>query len=124
MIDSIKARLEAQPSPWPFGVYDGEPPAGVETPYICIYDQTGRTDRGTKAHGGVVRVYAPFQLSCVARTREGLRDLLKVARSVCGWAPVANASPIVEDGSNPILPTGEGTDQRLLAPLTMHCYLP
>lgn len=104
-------------------VFDGEAPATANTPYICIYDQTGKTDLGHKAHGGVVRTRAPFQLSCVARTHDGVRALMKVARTVCGWAPVDNASPIVEDGSNPIIKTGEGMDVRLTAPLTMHCWI-
>lgn len=122
-ISAIKAHLEAQSAPWPVAVYDGEPPEGAQTPYICIYDQTAGTVRG-KYVGGVRKVRIPFQLSCVARTRDGLRSLIAVARAVLDWAPMSGASPIVEDGSNPIITESVGNDQRLTAPLTMHSYLP
>lgn len=119
---AIKAKLEAQTGPWPFEVFDGAP-AGVSSPYICIWDQTGSTIR-SKYASRIGQVYFPFQLSCVARTKEGLRDLVKIARHVVLWAPVEGASLIVEDGSNPILPETVGGDQRFTAPLTMHCFLP
>ncbi len=124
-VAAIKARLEAAPSPWPQGhaVFDGDPGDDTDRPYICIWDQTGVKVR-EKYTGTAGRTYFPFQLSCVARTREGLRDLVAVARTVLGWAPVPGATPLVEDGSNPILTEGSGNDERLVAPLTMHCYLP
>lgn len=124
-IAAIKARLEAAPSPWPQGhaVHDGEPVDDTDRPYICIWDQTGVRIR-EKYTGGPKRTFFPFQLSCVARTRDGLRDLVAVARTVLGWHPIPGATPVVEDGSNPILSEGTGSDERLTAPLTMHCYLP
>lgn len=126
-VAAIKARLiaAAASAPWPVGVFDGPPDATAGTkPYICIYDQTGVTDRGTKAHGGVVRARFPFQLSCVARDRDALRDLIEVARTIVGWSPIAGASPIVEVGSNPIMPETVDSDSRYVAPLTMRSWLP
>lgn len=122
-VAAILARLEAAPFPWPVEVIDGKP-GEVSTPYICIYDQTGIRIR-EKYIGQAGRTYLPFQLSCVARTRDGLRDLVQVTRrAVLDWPPIPGATPIIEDGSNPVLSEGTGNDQRLTAPLTMHCYLP
>lgn len=124
VVETIQARLEAATFPWQVEIIDGAPQDTPAGPYVCIYDQTGMTRR-TKWQGGVTGVFWPFQLSCVARTTTGLRDLVKGVRAaVCDWAPVAGASPIVEIGSNPVLSTGEGNDVRLTAPLTLHCYLP
>ena len=125
-VAAIKARLEAADAafPWPVTVIDGKPSGEVSTPYICIYDQTGIRIR-EKYIGQAGRTYLPFQLSCVARTHDGLRDLVRVTRgAVLDWPPIPGASPVVEDGSNPVLSEGVGNDQRLTAPLTMHCYLP
>jgi hypothetical protein len=122
-IGGIKARLEAASFPWPVEIIDGAPDQQT-TPYVCIYDQTGQSLR-RKYTGSVDGLYLPFQLSCVARTTDGLRDLVKAVRAaVCDWPPVIGASPIVEDGSNPVLSEGVGNDRRLTAPLTMHSYLP
>ncbi len=121
---AVRARLEAAQYPWPVEVIDGAPTSTPAGPYICIYDQTGRTIR-RKYVGVGSGLYWPFQLSCVARTTDALRELVNTARAaVLDWAPVDAASPIVEDGSNPVLTTGVGNDQRLTAPLTMHSYLP
>lgn len=125
-IAAIKARLEGAPSAWPQGhsVFDGEPDGDTGRPYVCIWDQTGVRVR-EKYTGQAGRTLFPFQLSCVARTREGLRQLVDLVRgTVLDWPPVDGATPIVEDGSNPILTEGTGNDVRLVAPLTMHCYLP
>ena len=124
-VTAIKARIEAQTTVWPqgLGVHHGTPPDDAVTPYVCIWDQTGRTVRG-KYVGAVQKTYWPFQLSCVGRTREGALDVADVARSVLDWAPVVGASRIVEDGSNPVLSEGTGSDVRYTAALTMHCYLP
>lgn len=123
VVAAIQARLESQSPPWPVEVFDGPPDDDAQTPYICIWDQTGAATR-RKYAAAVDGMFFPFQLSCVARTREGLRQLVGVARTVLMWSPVAGATPIVEVGSNPILTEGVGNDQRLTAPLTMHCYLP
>lgn len=123
-MQAIKARLEAAIFPWPVAVFDGAPTSTPSGPYVCIYDQTGVTRR-TKYQGGVTGAYLPFQLSCVARTTDGLRELVAGVRTaVLDWPPVPGASPIVEDGSNPILTSGTGNDLRLTAPLSMHSYLP
>lgn len=122
-IDAIKARLESTPAPWPVLVFDGPPDDGAATPYICIWDQTGQKVR-EKYTGQAGRTYWPLQLSCVARGRDGLRTLTSVARTVLDWAPISGATPLVEDGTNPVLTESVGGDERLTAPLTMHCYLP
>jgi hypothetical protein len=123
-VAAILTRLKAAQYPWAVEVIDGAPADTPAGPYVCIYDQTGVTRR-TKYHGGVTGLYFPFQLSCVARTTDGLRDLVGVVRrAVLDWPPAAGATPVVEDGSNPVLSTGVGNDRRLTAPLTMHSYLP
>lgn len=123
-ITAIKARLDDAAWPWPVQVTDGPPDGTPSGPYICIYDQTGMPLR-RKYQGGVSGLYLPFQLSCVARQHDALRELIRIARlQVCDWRPVGGSSPIVESGSNPVLSTGVGNDQRLTAPLTLHCYLP
>lgn len=121
-VAAIKTKLESAESPWPFKVFDGEPD-GTDQPYICIWDRTGSRIR-EKYTATPSRTRFPFQLSCVARTHDGLRELTAIARSILDWRPVPGASPIVEERSNPILTEGTGNDQRLLAPLSMRCYLP
>ncbi len=123
-VAATQARLEAAVLPWAVEVIAGAPGSTPSGPYICIYDQPGLTRR-TKYHGGVTGMYFPWQLSCVARTLDGLRDLVRITRlTILDWPPVPGASPTVEDGTNPILPSGTGNDLRLTAPLTMHSYLP
>jgi hypothetical protein len=123
---AIKARIEAQPTPlWPQGVavHLGAAPDGAVVPYVCLWDQTDSQVRG-KATGSVQRSRLPFQLSCVTRDRASIYAAMTVARSVLDWAPVDGSSRIVEDGSNPLITEGSGSDVRYTAPLTMHCYLP
>ena len=125
-IAAIVARLVLADSPFPDGhaVFDGGPAATPTKPYFCVWDQTATTRRG-KYSGGPQRLYLPFQVSCVARSRDGLRDAVRLARAaLLMWPPLNGASPIIEDGSNPILSEGTGNDFRLTAPLTLHCYLP
>lgn len=124
-ITAIKDRIESQSTPWVQGlaVHYGAPPADAQTPYVCIWDQAPKPIREKQA-GRAQRSRLSFQLSCVSRAREDVLEVVRVARCVLDWAPVTNASPIVEDGSNPILTEGSGIDVRYTAPLTMHCYLP
>lgn len=124
-VAAIKARIEAQSAPWPqgLGVYVGAPADGAVVPYVCIWYQVEDPERG-KYTGTVHRSRWPFQLSCVTRDRDSIHAVATLARSVCDWAPIVGASRIVEDGSNPIIPEGSGSDIRYTAPLTMHCYLP
>jgi len=125
-IAAIIARLVLADSPFDNGheAFDGGPTTTPSKPYFCVWDQTATTRRG-KYSGDPQRLYLPFQVSCVARTRAGLRDAVQLARSaLLMWTPVKGASLIVEDGSNPILSEGTGNDIRLTAPLTLHCYLP
>lgn len=125
-IAAIIARLKAATSPWAggFDVFDGGPTGTPTKPYFCVWDQTATTRRG-KYTGGVQQAYLPFQVSCVARTRQGVRDAVNLARAaLLLWPPVDGATPIVEDASNPILTEGTGNDVRLTAPLTLHCCLP
>ena len=123
---AILAALLNANSPWPDGhdVIDGAPTTTPTKPYFCFYDQTAAPVR-RKYHGGVSQERFDFQISCVARNREGVRQAVQLARGALhGLVVAVNASPIVEEGSNPIIPSGEGNDVRLTAPLTMHCWLP
>lgn len=125
-VTAIKQRLDnvMWPLGWTVTVLDGAPVTEPDGPYICIYDQTGQPTR-RKYWGGVSGLYFPAQLTCVARTKEGLRDLVKLTRAaVLNWPPIAGSTPLVEDGSNPTLTTGTGNDLRITAPLTLHCHLP
>ena len=120
-IAAIVARLDLIPD---HDVIDGEP---LQTPprrYLCVYDQTGVAVR-RKYTGHAGWLYLPVQISVVTRTLDGLRESVKAVRdALLDWPPVPGATPLVEDGSNPILTEGEGNDRRLTAPLTLHCYLP
>lgn len=120
-IAAITARLDTIAD---HDAYDGPPPATPTRRYVCVYDQTGVPIRH-KYPGRPGWLYLPVQISVVTRTRDGLRESVqKVRNLLAGWAPVTGATPMVEDGTNPILPEGEGNDIRLTAPLTFHCYLP
>lgn len=91
--------------------------------YYCVYDQTGATPRG-KYSGDPQSLLLPLQVSCVARTHAGLRESVQWAREMLlMWAPIPTATPLVEDGSGPVLSDGLGDDRRLAAPLLLHCYL-
>ena len=120
-IAAIIARLAPIPD---HAVFDEAPLDEPPTRYLVVYDQTGLSIR-RKYSGDAGWLYLPMQISCVARTKTGLRGSVRSVRQVLlGWPPVPGATPIVEDGSGPILREGEGNDLRLTGPLTLHCYLP
>lgn len=105
-------------------VFDGAPDDMPPRRYLCVYDQTGVAVR-RKYPGRPGWLYLPVQVSVVARTRSGLRESVHAVRAaLLDWPPVPGATPLVEDGTNPILTEGEGNDVRLTAPITIHCYLP
>ena len=123
---AIITALRSASSPWVNGheVIDGGPTSTPASVYFCFYDQTAQPLR-RKYHGGVTQLRFDFQISCVARETKGVRRAAQLARdTLWGLVVAVNASPIVEEGSNPIIPSGEGNDVRLTAPLTMHCWLP
>lgn len=122
-VAAIKAAIDAAESPWETGfrVFDGEP-IERDKPYACIYDQSGGAER-FKADGRS-RIRYPFQVTCVARTRDGLRLMTQLVRGALLDLSIDGSTPITEDGSVPINREGEGTDIRYVAPLLFHCYLP
>ncbi len=120
-IAAIIARLSLIPD---HDVFDGGPDSKPPQRYLCVYDQTGVAVRG-KYTGRAGWLYLPIQVSVVTRTLDGLRKSTKAVRdALLDWPPTPGATPLVEDGSNPVLTEGEGNDVRLTAPITLHCYLP
>ncbi len=120
-IAAIVAKLKTIPD---HDAFDGEPDDAPPRRYLCVYDQTGVAVR-RKYTGRPGWLYLPIQISVVTRTLNGLRQSTKAVRdALLDWPPVQGATPLVEDGTNPVLPEGEGNDVRLTAPITLHCYLP
>lgn len=120
-IAAIVARLTLIPD---HDAMDGPPNTTPARRYFCVYDQTGAGAR-RKYTADPTQLYLPVQVSCVGRTRSGVRESAQLARNaLAGWTPVAGGTPLIEDGSNPILTDGPTNDLRHTWPLTMHCYLP
>lgn len=119
-VDAIKTLLGAIPD---HKVFDGAPDHTPGRRYFCVWDQTGVQTREKYSADG--RILFGFQISCVARTREGARNSAYLARlALAGQVLVAGGTPVVEQGTAPVLTDGTANDVRITQPLIFRCHLP
>lgn len=120
LADAVKARATAGQLSW----FDGKPDSSAGDRYLCLYMQAGMLirDRYTNTAGD-----QQFQVTvvCAARTEDGLRDAVHVARALFeGHRPDPSpaASALTETVTGPRLSSGPAGDQRLSQTLIYRMY--
>ncbi|SDD40977.1 hypothetical protein [Auraticoccus monumenti] len=95
-------------------VYDGKPLVTPPDRYVVAWDDPGRAEAETY-DGASSRVENTIVFHCVARTRDGLRDLVQTVRDTyTDWAPDdrPSSSPMAEVAAQSLKDGGPENDER------------
>lgn len=106
--------------------HDGPPNKTPTTHYAVVYDDSGNaaTDRRARTAGTVAWTH---RIVCVARTPEGLRDLVSDVRAaLTGARPHPQGDLLMEPpgSAGPVLTDGPAGDKRLSKTITYRHHSP